>query len=98
MVSSTSFTRGRGKQSPLLAWVERRLKLTTNGVVLVGVVIVGWILARLLANRALIFLVYGLLLVLGIAYLSARRSLDVQAERSQLPLRLRQGQLIDVVL
>ena len=98
MASSALFSRGRGTQSPLLAWAERRLNLTPNGVVLVGVAVAGWILARLLGNRALIFAVYGLLLVLGIAYLSARRSLVVEAERSQLPLRLRQGQLIDVAL
>jgi uncharacterized protein (DUF58 family) len=56
------------------------------------------LLARLLGSQALFMLTYGALVVVGLAYLLARRNLSVQSRRSQLPTRVRQGQPVTVQL
>jgi len=82
----------------VLAWIERHIGLTPSGVGVIGLAIVGWVAARLIGSRALFLLVYGLLVVLGVSWFLGRRRLGVEAARSELPTRVREGQLVDVEL
>jgi uncharacterized protein (DUF58 family) len=78
--------------------IERRVGLTPSGLAVIGVAIVGWVLARIIGSRAMFLLVYGMLLVVILAVLAGRRRLSVEATRSQLPTRMREGQVVEVGL
>ena len=82
----------------MLAAVERRTGLTVNGLVVVALAVVLFVLARVLSSPGVFMLCYGALAVIGLAYVLARRRLVVSAERSELPTRVRQGQLVTVRL
>src|SRR5690349_11314365 len=84
--------------SEALAWVERRLGLTSSGLGVIGFPIAGWIVGRQIRSSAMLLLVYGSLVVVSICYAMGRRKLAVLAERSDLPTRVRVGQLVDVEL
>lgn len=81
--------------SRLLDVVERRLGITPTGVALLGLCIAGLVVGRLIASRALFLFVYGALATLGLAYVLGRRSLSVDVERSSLPTRVRERQLVE---
>lgn len=82
--------------SKLLEWIERHIGVTPSGLAVVVLALVGWIAARVIGSFALFLLVYGLLLVLAVSWLGGRRKLAVEARRSALPTRVREGQLVDV--
>jgi uncharacterized protein (DUF58 family) len=77
-----------------LARVEERLGLSASGLAVAGFAALGWIVARALGGRALFLLVYAALLLLAAAWWIARRRRPVSAERSQLPVRVREGQTV----
>ena len=85
---------GTGPGRGLLARVEEHIGLSANGLAVVGFAVLGWITARLLGGRSLYLLVYISLILLGVAWTIARRWRPVTAERSRLPLRIREGQTI----
>ncbi|HVE92497.1 MAG TPA: DUF58 domain-containing protein [Actinomycetota bacterium] len=91
MISAAGARSGLGPRG-FLAWAERRLGLTSSGVILVALSLVGLLAARLIGSRPMYFLVYGALSLLAAAWLSGRRGLGAAAERSELPLRIREGQ------
>jgi uncharacterized protein (DUF58 family) len=78
----------------LLARVEQRLGLTANGLAVAAFALLGWVAARALGGHALFLLVYVSLLLVGAAWWMARRRRALSAERSQLPLRVREGQTV----
>ncbi len=82
----------------LLAVAERRLGLTPAGVVVAALVLPGIALGQVLGSRPLLLLVYGALAVVGLSRLLARRRLSVEAVRSSLPTRVREGAVVDVEL
>lgn len=82
----------------MLAAIERRTGLTINGLVVVGLAVALFAVARALSSPGVFMLCYGAVAVLGLAYLLARRRLVVSAQRSQLPTRVRQGQTVTVQL
>jgi uncharacterized protein (DUF58 family) len=84
--------------SALLTWIERHAGVTASGVLGVGVVVCGWFVARLVGNRGMFLLVYGVLLVLVAAALLGRRRLSVDASRSAISRRVREGQVLGVDL
>jgi uncharacterized protein (DUF58 family) len=84
--------------SVLLAAVERRAGITSAGLVLLAFAVVGFVLGRLVASAAVLMLVYGSLVMLGVAYAAGRRKLAVVARRSELPTRVREGQVVPVTL
>lgn len=86
------------KTTGFWALIERRLGITTTGMVLVSLAVVGWILARVIGSKAMFFFVYGVVIVLVVSYLMGRRRLAVEARRSELPTRVREGQTVDVAL
>lgn len=83
---------------PSFARLLTRLGLTAGGATLLGGAALGWILARLLGSRTLYLLVYGGLVVLGMAWWLGRQRQALDALRSDLPERVRQGALVDVEL
>lgn len=82
----------------LLRAVERLAGLTSNGLIVLGIVIAGFVLGRVIASRPLLVMVYGLLLAVGVAWLLGRRNPALRADRSSLPTRVREGQLVPVEL
>jgi uncharacterized protein (DUF58 family) len=86
--------RDTGPRRPMLARVEERVGLSANGLAVVAFAVLGWIVARALGGRALFLLVYVALLLVGAAWWIARRRRAVSAERSQLPVRVREGQTV----
>jgi uncharacterized protein (DUF58 family) len=76
--------------------LERSLGMTVVGVGLGGVVVVGYIVARILASRPMTFLVYGFLLLVLASVVMARRKLPLEAHRASLPTRAREGQRLEV--
>ncbi|MDX6265462.1 MAG: hypothetical protein QOD70_202 [Frankiales bacterium] len=84
--------------APLLRRAQRAVGLTSAGVVVVVGSVVCWLLARLQGGRTLFLLVYGAVVVVLIARFMGRKRLDLEARRTSLPPRLRQGQQIDVDL
>jgi len=92
MATSTRPTDG------LLSWIERRLSLTQNGVIVVVCAVLGYGIGRFISSRTLLLMVYGTVLVLVLSYVTGRRKLALVAERSDLPSRLREGQVVDVTI
>jgi uncharacterized protein (DUF58 family) len=82
----------------LLAAAERRTGFTPAGLAVAGLAVPGFVLGRLTASRPLFLLVYGAIAVLGLSRLLARRRLSVDASRSDLPTRVREGAAVDVEL
>lgn len=76
----------------------RRAGLTTGGAALIVLAVLGWIGARLQGSRAMYLMVYGGLIILGIAWYLGRGRKALTAHRSELPLRVNQGQLVEVEL
>ncbi len=84
--------------SGLTRAIERRTGLTSTGIYVLLLAGALFVVARLLGNQALFMLTYGAFVVIGLAYVLARRKLSVETRRSQLPTRVRQGQIITVQL
>jgi uncharacterized protein (DUF58 family) len=82
----------------LLATIERRAGITPAGLAVAGLAVPGFVLGRVLGSRPIFLLVYGALAVLGLSRLLARRRLSVDAHRSSLPTRVREGASVDVEL
>jgi uncharacterized protein (DUF58 family) len=82
----------------LVAFLEARLGLTATGGILLSCSVAGWLAARAIGSRALFFLVYGVVAVVVIVAVLGRRRPAVDAERSQLPTRVREGQRVEVEL
>jgi uncharacterized protein (DUF58 family) len=83
---------------PLLQRLRRAAGLTTVGASVIGGAVVFWLLARLQGGRTLFLLVYGAIAVVLVARFMGRQRLDLTADRTSLPPRLRQGQQVDVDL
>ena len=81
-----------------LAAIERRTGLTGNGVAVAALAVVFIPVARSLGNPALSLLAYGCVALILLAYLLARRRVVIEAVRSELPTRIRQGQPVQVRL
>ena len=89
---------GAEPRAGVLAWIERRLGLAPAGLFVLGVAAIGIWLGRWLESRGMLLAAYGLLVVVLLAWLAGRRKLNVQAHRSALPSRVRQGMVIDAQL
>jgi uncharacterized protein (DUF58 family) len=84
--------------SELLSTIERRLGFTAGGLIVGGFAIAGLIVGHYFANRTLMLFVYGVVVLVVGAWLLGRHKLSVTATRSDLPSRVREGQLVDVEL
>jgi len=86
------------RQGPAIERLLARARLTVAGAVLVALVIGGWLLARQLGARSLFLLVYLGVLTIVLAHLASRRRLALTATRSDISLRMREGQVATVTL
>ncbi|HVM18596.1 MAG TPA: DUF58 domain-containing protein [Egibacteraceae bacterium] len=93
-IAAASSRRG----SRLLDSIERRLGITPTGLTLIVLCVVGLVVGRIIASRALYLFVYGALATLGLAWVIARRGPSVDAERSSLPSRVREGQIVEATV
>lgn len=82
----------------VLLLVERKLATTLSGLIVVLLVVLGWVLGRQMQSRQLVVMVYGLLLLVGLAHLIGSRRPAVEADRSKLPTRIRAGQSVNSVI
>ena len=81
-----------------LAAIERRTGLTGNGVAVAVLAVVFIPIARSIGNPALSLLAYGCVALILLAYVLARRRVVIDADRSEVPTRIRQGQPVQVRL
>lgn len=87
-----------GGASEVVDWLERRLGVTVTGLGIAILVIAGWVAGRLLQSRALLLMVYGLGLLLVASWVVGRRASAIDADRSELPRRVSEGQQVEVEL
>ena len=83
--------------SPLLSLLERA-RLTVSGAFVLVVAVIGWSAARVIGSKTMYLLVYAGVLMMGAAWMIARRRLAIEVERSELPARMREGQSGEVTL
>jgi uncharacterized protein (DUF58 family) len=96
-LSSRRRATGSGSEvAGFAALVERFTGLTSAGAVVLGVSLLGYVLAEALGGRALFLLVYAGVLLVVAAAVTSRRKRRLTAERSALPTRMRVGQVAEV--
>jgi uncharacterized protein (DUF58 family) len=84
--------------SEVFALIERKLGVTSVGLLLLFFAMVMFLLSRVLANRAMALLAYGLLMVLALAWVMGRRDLPIDATRSELPSRVPAKRVVDAAI
>ena len=85
-------------RSGLLVAVERRVGVTGAGFAILAVVAAGVAYGRSTANRQVLLMAYGLLLVVIVTWLLGRRRPVIEVSRSEVPGRVRESQAVDVRL
>lgn len=78
--------------------LQRKLHLTRTGQVAVVAAIVPWVIAYLVAGKALYIFAYGTLILVLASYLLAPRGLKLEAVRDGLRSRAQQGDRLEVRL
>lgn len=76
--------------------VERRLHLTRTGQIAALAAVVPWLVAFLIAGKALYIFAYGTLFLVVASYLLAPRNLKLEGVRSGLAPRAREGDRLEV--
>src|ERR687895_684247 len=82
----------------MLDSIERKFGITSSGLVLAVLSALGWLLAYQFGGRAMFLLVYGAVIVLVVSYMLGRRRLNLEVSRSDIPGRVREGQIVNVEL
>ena len=83
-----------GRAAGLFALVERRTGITSSGLAVIAAGLAGAVVGRALSSRAMVLLSYGALLAVVAGWVLGRRKIEVEAIRSDLPSRLREGQSV----
>lgn len=76
--------------------VQRRIHLTRTGQVAALTAIIPWLVAYLVAGKALYIFAYGTLLLVAASYLLAPRNLKLEATRAGMRARAQEGDRLDV--
>jgi uncharacterized protein (DUF58 family) len=76
--------------------VQRKLHLTRTGQVAAIAAVVPWLIAYLVAGKALYIFAYGTLILVGASYLLAPRNLKLDGVRSGLSPRAQEGDRMEV--
>ncbi len=80
----------------VLRAVTRRTGLTTSGLILCAVIVAAWLLGRVVAGRPMYLLAYGGVTILVLSWSVGRRPLPLDAARSQVRARRREGETISM--
>lgn len=75
---------------------QRALGITRYGVVAVAGAVLVWLSARVIAGTAMYLFAYGLVLLVGFAFVLAPRRLKLDGERAGLFPRIQEGDRLDV--
>ncbi len=78
------------------AVLERKLGLTSVGLMLAVVSFLLWFGGRSARSRGLVLAAYGMAAMILAAWLLGRRKLSVETDRSEVPSRIRAGRQVDV--
>lgn len=97
-VASGLAQRALRPQAPWLDAVERRSGLTPTGLTVVVGIVLAWFAAFAIGSRVLFLMVYGTAVLLIALIVSGRRRPPISAERSKIPVRVREGQPVAVAL
>ena len=76
--------------------ITKTTGLTTSGLILLGVSIVAWILARIIGGRPMFLVAYGGLFVLVMSWAIGRRPLPLTGDRALVRSRRREGETISM--
>ncbi|HZU74913.1 MAG TPA: DUF58 domain-containing protein [Acidimicrobiales bacterium] len=82
------------RQGPVRRAITRYTGLTPSGLALATACIACWLLARLIAGRALYLFSYGMAMVLVVAWLWGRRPLPLEGRRSDARPRMGEGETV----
>jgi uncharacterized protein (DUF58 family) len=82
----------------LLTRVERILGITPSGAIVLALAALAWGLGRVLGSKSMLLIAYGVAIVVLVSWILGRRKLSVEARRSDLPTRVREGQVVGVTL
>ncbi|MHB8719537.1 MAG: DUF58 domain-containing protein [Candidatus Dormibacteria bacterium] len=88
--------RARQPWMRVLRDLQRTTSLTGTGAAGLCVAVVMWGAARLVAGRPLYLLAYGIVGLLGVAWMMGRRKLPLEGSRSDVQPRVREGQSLDI--
>lgn len=91
-------TSSSGTSRGLLQMIERRLGITPTGLGVIGFAVVGLVIGQRLASRPLLVLVYGLVILMVLAWILGQRRVALELDRSKVPTRVREGQRVDIDL
>lgn len=97
-IASGSAQRALRPQAPWLDAVERRTGLTPSGLTVAVGLVFAWFAAFAIGSRVLFLMVYGTAALLIALLVSGRRRPPIMAERSKIPVRVREGQPVAVSL
>jgi uncharacterized protein (DUF58 family) len=89
-----SFVAGRMRER--FQSLQRKIHLTRTGQIAVVAAVIPWLVAYLVAGKALYIFAYGTLLLVGVSYLLAPRGLKLEATRAGLHPRAQQGDRLEV--
>src|SRR5258706_12842885 len=78
--------------------VVQRTGLTSSGLIVAGLVVVAWGVARFIGGRPLYIVSYTLLVLLIASYVIGRRPLPLVGERSESRPRLRVGETLPMTV
>lgn len=78
--------------------VERRLHLTRTGQIALLAAVIPWLVAYLVAGKALYIFAYGTLILVAASYLLAPRNLKLEGVRSGLIPRAQEGDRLEVTV
>lgn len=82
----------------VLGLIERKLGVTSVGLLVVFLAVAVLVLSRVLSSRGMAMLGYGLILVLVLAWAMGRRNLPIEADRSELPSRVPAKRVVDAAI
>src|SRR5437879_67407 len=85
-----------GKVRERFQGLQRKIHLTRTGQIAVLAAVVPWLIAYLVAGKALYIFAYGTLLLVVVSYLLAPRGLKLEAVRTGLHPRAQQGDRLEV--
>src|SRR4051812_46648822 len=86
----------RSRLTLLREQITKTVGLTSSGLIMLGLAVGFWVLARFVAGRPLYLISYLFFLVIIISYLVGRRPLPLEGSRSDARPRLQEGETVNM--